>query len=60
MLGRIMPTTMAQWTGWVVTALVTFGTDTDLLDAMLLGVCAGALATFCLSLSEARRTLAEG
>ena len=47
-----MPKTIAQLTGLIVTAIVTFGTDLDLTYAMPLGVAAGMLATFFSSLSE--------
>ena len=50
-----MPKSVAQLTGMLVTAIVTFGTDMDLTYAMLLGVCAGALATFFVALAEARQ-----
>ena len=50
-----MPKSVAQLTGVLVTAIVTFGTDIDLTYAMLLGVFSGALATFFVSLSEAKR-----
>jgi hypothetical protein len=52
-----MPKSVAQLTGVLVTAIVTFGTDLDLTYAMLLGVAAGALASFFVSLTEARQTL---
>jgi hypothetical protein len=42
----------AQITGMVVTAIVVLGTDTDVLLAVPLGLLAGALATFFVSLSE--------
>ncbi len=42
----------AQFTGMVVTAIVVFGTDTDVLMAVPLGLLAGALAIFFVSLSE--------
>jgi hypothetical protein len=51
-----MPKSVAQLTGMLVTAIVTFGTDVDLTYAMLLGVMSGALATFFVSLAEARQT----
>ncbi len=50
-----MPKSVAQLTGVLVTAIVTFGTDIDLMYAMLLGVFSGALATFFVSLSEAKQ-----
>lgn len=54
-----MPKSVAQLTGILVTAIVTFGTDIDLTYAMLLGVFAGALATFFVSLSEAKQAALE-
>ena len=54
-----MPKSVAQLTGMVVTAIVTFGTDLELIYAMLLGVSAGALATFFVSVAEGRALLKE-
>jgi hypothetical protein len=54
-----MPKSVAKLTGIFVTAIVTFGTDMDLTYAMLLGICAGALATFFVSLSEAKQMIVE-
>ena len=54
-----MPKSVAQLTGVLVTAIVTFGTDLDLTYAMLLGVFAGALATFFVSLAEAKQAPLE-
>ncbi len=54
-----MPKSVAQLTGMLVTAIVTFGTDLDLTYAMLLGLFAGALAMFFVSLSEAKAALEE-
>lgn len=45
----------AQITGMIVTSIVVFGTDTDILLAVPLGILAGALAVFFVSLSESRR-----
>ncbi|HWA68619.1 MAG TPA: hypothetical protein VG821_02150 [Rhizomicrobium sp.] len=45
---------MAQLTGVIVAGIVGFGTDGDLFVAIPLGVFAGALATFFVSMSEAR------
>jgi hypothetical protein len=42
----------AQVTGMIVTAIVVFGSDADVLLAMPLGILAGALAIFFVSLSE--------
>jgi hypothetical protein len=52
-----IPRSVAQLTGVVVTAIVAFGTDTDVYYAVPLGVFAGALAMFFVSLSEAQETL---
>ena len=54
-----MPKSVAKLTGIFVTAIVTFGTDLDLTYAMLLGIFAGALATFFVSLSEAKQVMME-
>jgi hypothetical protein len=54
-----MPKSVAQLTGMLVTAIVTFGTDLDLTYAMLLGVMSGALAVFFVSLAEGRAALKE-
>ena len=50
-----MPTSLAQWTGLAVTAIVVLGTDMDVVYAVPLGFLAGALATFFSSLAEAAR-----
>jgi hypothetical protein len=42
----------AQITGMIVTSIVVFGTDTDVLLAVPLGVLAGGLAIFFVSLSD--------
>ncbi len=44
----------AQITGMIVTSIVVFGTDTDVLMAVPLGILAGALATFFVALSDYR------
>ena len=49
-----MPRTVAQWTGVAVTAIIVFGCDVDVIYAMPLGILAGALATFFVSLDDAR------
>lgn len=43
---------MAQLTGMIVTSIVVFGTDTDVLLAVPLGVLAGALAVFFMALAD--------
>lgn len=45
----------AQITGMIVTSIVVLGTDTDILLAVPLGVLAGGLAVFFVSLSEGKR-----
>ncbi|HJR57150.1 MAG TPA: hypothetical protein VJ798_11265 [Rhizomicrobium sp.] len=49
-----MPRSVAQLTGVLVTAVVAFGTDLDAIWSVPLGVFAGGLALFFVSLSEAR------
>jgi hypothetical protein len=48
----VLPKSVAQLTGMLVTAIVAFGTDVDVYYAVPLGVFAGALAVFFVSLSE--------
>ena len=49
-----MPKSVAEVTGVIVTAIVTFGTDLDITWSVPFGVFAGALAMFFVSLAEAR------
>ena len=49
-----MPKSVAQLTGILVTGIVTFGTDLDIAYAIPLGIFAGALATFCVSMADAK------
>ena len=51
---RIALPKFAQVTGMIVTSIVVFGTDVDVLMAVPLGILAGGLATFFASLSENR------
>jgi hypothetical protein len=51
-----MPKSVAQLTGMVVTGIVAFGSDLDLTYALPLGVAAGALATFFVTIAEAKRS----
>ncbi len=51
-----IPRNVAQLTGVLVTAIVAFGTDVDVYYAVPLGVFAGALAMFFVSLSEAQES----
>jgi hypothetical protein len=53
----LLPKSVAQLTGVLVTAIVAFGTDIDVYYAVPLGVFAGALAIFFVSLSEAKQEL---
>jgi hypothetical protein len=47
---------VAHLTGIVVTAIVVFGTDVDVLIAIPLGILAGGLATFFMAQAENRAT----
>ena len=53
----VLPKSMAQLTGVLVTAIVAFGTDLDVYYAMPLGIFAGALALFFVSVSESENAL---
>ena len=57
--GWVMPKNIAQWTGVVVTAIVTFGADMDVLHAVPLGIFAGMTATFFVGLTEAKQKAAK-
>jgi hypothetical protein len=52
-----MPKSVAHLTGIIVTGIVVFGTDLEVYYAVPLGVLAGALATFFVSLAEARANI---
>ena len=52
-----MPTSLAQWTGLAVTAIVVLGSDMDVIYAVPLGFMAGALATFFSALAESLRPM---
>jgi len=56
-VGRMQ--SVAKLTGMLVTAIVTFGTDIDVTYAMILGVLAGGLAMFFVSVAEARQLYAD-
>lgn len=43
----------------IVTSIVVFGTDTDVLLAMPMGILAGALATFFFALSEQKEAVGK-
>ena len=53
----ILPKSVAQLAGILVTAIVAFGTDMDVYYSMPLGIFAGALAVFFVSLSEGQAAL---
>src|SRR4051794_1420687 len=53
----VLPKSTAQLTGVLVTAIVAFGTDLDVYYAMPLGIFAGALALFFVSVSEGETAL---
>ena len=53
----VLPKSTAQLTGVLVTAIVAFGTDLDVYYAMPLGIFAGALALFFVSVSEGENAL---
>ena len=57
--GLPIPNSVAQLTGVLVTAIVAFGTDIEVYYAVPLGVFAGALAMFFVSLSEAQSDYRE-
>ncbi|MBI1328465.1 MAG: hypothetical protein GC166_01030 [Alphaproteobacteria bacterium] len=54
-----MPKSVSQWTGLAVTTIVVFGCDADVMYAMPLGIFAGALAAFFVTLSEYRAKTPE-
>jgi hypothetical protein len=54
--GLPIPRSVAQLTGVLVTGIVAFGTDLEVYYAVPLGVFAGALAIFFVSISEAQET----
>jgi hypothetical protein len=49
-----MPKNVAQWAGIVVTGIIVLGSDASAIYAVPLGILAGALATFFVSLAEIR------
>ena len=53
----LLPKSVAQLTGVLVTGIVAFGTDIDVYYAVPLGVFAGALAILFVSMSEAKEAL---
>jgi hypothetical protein len=55
----VLPKSVAQLTGVLVTAIVAFGTDLDVYYAMPLGIFAGALAVFFVSVSEGEYALRD-
>jgi len=51
-LPRFVAPKFAQVTGMIVTSIVVFGTDTDVLLAIPMGILTGGLATFFFALSQ--------
>ena len=49
-----MPKNIAQLTGIIVCAIVTFGADLDVTYAIPMGICAGALAMYFVALADAK------
>jgi hypothetical protein len=47
-----VPKNYAQWIGVFVTSIVVLGTDMDVVYAVPLGIAAGALAVFFVTMSE--------
>jgi hypothetical protein len=58
--GLPIPRSVAQLTGVLVTGIVAFGTDLEVYYAVPLGVFAGALAMFFVSMSEAQDAYKQG
>jgi hypothetical protein len=52
----MLPRNIGQWTGMMVTTIIVLGCDMDVLYAMPLGIMAGALATFFVTLADQRET----
>jgi len=48
---------VAHLTGMIVTTIVVFGTDVDVLTAVPMGILAGALAMFFMALGEGRQAV---
>jgi cell shape-determining protein MreD len=53
----MMPKNIGQWTGMMVTTVIVLGCDMDVLYAMPLGIMAGALATFFVTLADQREAM---
>jgi hypothetical protein len=50
---------VAHLTGMIVTAIVVFGTDADILTAIPMGILAGSLAMFLAAVGEKRVAAGE-
>jgi hypothetical protein len=50
-----MPYSIGQWAGLAVTTIVVLGADMNIFYAVPLGVMAGALASFFVTLAEMRQ-----
>ena len=51
----MMPKNIGQWTGMMVTTIIVLGCDMDVVYAMPLGILAGAMATFFVTLADRKR-----
>ena len=47
-----MPYSIGQWTGLLVTTIVVLGCDMDVVYAIPLGIMAGAMASFFVTLAD--------
>ncbi|HUJ48327.1 MAG TPA: hypothetical protein VLV55_14425 [Rhizomicrobium sp.] len=54
-----MPRNVGQWTGLAVTAIIVMGCDIDVVYAVPLGILAGTLATFFVTLDDQRQKALE-
>ena len=54
-----MPRNVGQWTGLLVTAIIVMGCDVDVVYAVPLGIFAGMLATFFVTLDDEFRRARE-
>jgi len=50
-----VPYTVGQWAGLAVTTIIVLGCDMDVVYAMPLGILAGAMATFFVTLADRKR-----
>ena len=55
-----MPYGIGQWTGLLVTTIVVLGCDMDVVYAVPLGIMAGALASFFVTLADLKPAKSPG